>query len=142
MINLEKLINKGIYILTPSQDVEEKTVIVLGIARSGTTVVAKILQSLGIYMGDKVSAVMEDIELFTCLEQNNIEKAKEIIQNRNLQYKIWGWKRPEAFLYYNLWKELFRNPHIIIIFRDPLAVSLRNFLSVNLEVRKGLKLIP
>lgn len=49
--NLDKLINKGIYILNPSHNEEEKTIIILGIARSGTTLVAKVLHSLGIYMG-------------------------------------------------------------------------------------------
>ena len=139
-MKLDELKNPGIYILNKTKRHKKKTVIVLGIARSGTTMLAEILSSIGIFMGEKLGAVKEDVELANMIEREELEKAKHLINIRNQYYDIWGWKRPEAFEYYDLWKDLFRNPYIIIIFRDPLSVALRNMKSMNLDVMKGLNL--
>ena len=137
-MRLDELKNPGIYVLNKIKRHKEKTVIVLGIARSGTTMLAEILSSIGIFMGEKLGVVKEDIELANAIEKKDLEKAKRLINIRNKNYNMWGWKRPEAFEYYHLWKGLFRNPYIIIIFRDPLSVALRNMKSMNLDLMEGL----
>ncbi|HAS36507.1 MAG TPA: hypothetical protein DCS15_08470 [Flavobacteriales bacterium] len=133
---MKELVNLGTYVLNPSkQNSTEKTVVVLGIARSGTTMVAKVLKELGVFMGENDSPVVEDTELSKLLEQDrNIQKFEELVEERNEQHKVWGWKRPEAFRYIKLFENKIRNPHFIIVFRDPLAIGMRESISMQAEL--------
>ena len=135
LLDLSVLKNEGVLALNmPDMPQTEKTVLVLGVARSGTTMVASVLEALGVPMGEKLGTVLEDVELSQAVEEHDIELLRGILAKRNSQYSIWGWKRPSAPDYYNVWKDHFRNPYIIAIFRDPFAIANRNRISMMSDI--------
>jgi hypothetical protein len=128
---MKELINTGTIVLNARPEQEEKTVVVLGIARSGTSMIAQLLVELGVYIGEGKPPVNEDTEISNLLEKNrDLEKFDELVTERNAKYKVWGWKRPEAFRYIRQFENRIRNPHFIFLFRDPLAIGLREQTSM------------
>lgn len=118
----------------PEESPLAKTVIVLGAARSGTTMVAAVLQALGVYMGERLGPVLEDVSLSEAVERRDVARLKDIVAQRDAAHLLWGWKRPSALEYADVWQGCFRNPYIIAIFRDPFAIANRNRISMLSEV--------
>lgn len=124
----------------------EKTVIVLGTFRGGTSMVAQLLRELGVFMGEEFAPPdheydnVEDWEFQEVLHREDllikenittadfsayeIRALRELIAKRNSQHALWGWKYPGTViwcLHASLAANL-RNPHFMTVFRDPLAV--------------------
>ena len=77
---LDLLKKEGVLALNrPHSALPEKTVVVLGVARGGTTMVASVLQSLGVFMGDKLGPVLEDVTLSRAVESRDIQQLKELV---------------------------------------------------------------
>jgi hypothetical protein len=117
------------------------TVIVLGAPRGGTSMVAGVLRQLGVFMGDHVDeSSNEDLEflshggsreLFSYPSDDldeYISNVAKIISARNENHAIWGWKDPLSSLYLEKILNLIRNPLIIWITRDPIAVTERELI--------------
>jgi hypothetical protein len=133
--DLDLLKNAGVLMLNKSgAGPLAKTVIVLGTARSGTTMVAAVLQALGVHMGEKLGPVLEDVSLSEAVERRDTAGLKHIVAQRNATHALWGWKRPSAIEYADVWQGCFRNPYIIAIFRDPFAIANRNRISMLSDV--------
>jgi hypothetical protein len=113
-----------------------KTVIILGEARSGTSMVAGLTHLLGVNMHPKDNpseqnpkGSFEDPEFIGLTQKlylenwqtNNLETIAEIVRIRNADDQDWGWK--SALTHYVLeWFLLYvKNPHLIATFRSPLA---------------------
>ena len=134
MTNLDALKNEGLIALNqPASSPAEKTIVVLGIARSGTSMVANVLHALGVPMGEKLSVVMEDVAISQAVEARDQAALRELVALRNARHPVWGWKRPSAFEHGEVWKDCFRNPYVVAIFRDPLAIANRNRISMLME---------
>ena len=109
----------------------KKTYIVLGNYRGGTSLVSGLLMLLGIYMGDidRMDGNLEDKDF----QQKSDEEIREVIKKRNNQYDIWGWKEPGLYPRIRGFFDVLRNPHFIIVFRDPVATALsraeRNYIN-------------
>lgn len=102
---------------------KQKTFVVLGAFRGGTSVVAGLLRIFGIFMGERIAPLLgnnEDLDLQT----NDIEKVKRIIRDRNEKYDVWGWKYPDSKEYIEKIIGEIRNPKLIIVFRDVYAIAL------------------
>ena len=98
---------------------DQKTFVVLGNYRGGTTMIAGILMALGVHMGDPSTMRIhrEDRDFW----QQPCHVVQSLIRFRNQQHDVWGWKDPAVV---NFVERLhLRNPHYIAIFRDPLAVA-------------------
>ena len=142
---MKELINNGIFIINKSildsSPKKNKTVVVLGIPRSGTTMTAQILAELGVYMGDTNGIVTEDTQLSRLLEkEKDIDAFKKLVNNRDKEHKLWGWKRPDAFRYISKFENIITNPHFIFMFRDPLAISLRENISMGADIFEKMSL--
>ncbi len=116
----------------------ELTVPIVGIPRGGTTMVAKVVESLGINLGPK-----EDLDKYTMEDQTihspEWEKQLRYIQKRNDEHPIWGWKDPTGISSVQRILFALRNPHIIVVFRDMLATiqgEMRFDISVNPDVTR------
>jgi hypothetical protein len=108
-----------------------RTFIISGIGRGGTTMVAAVLREAGIPMGDRFhEAAVEDVQAGFVLRQSDRRCLDEFVARRNSQYASWGFKTPDihALLRHSEMSR-FRNPHLILIFRDPVAIALRRRLS-------------
>ncbi len=126
--------NKGIITFRqPSEDSAQpscRTLIVSGLARSGTSMVARILRSARVFMGDNLDdVVFEDPDFTLLFEGMKLEKTHVLLRNRNSRYSTWGFKRPHIHLYGKIFINLFRNPYVIITMRDPVAIAKRNVIS-------------
>lgn len=141
MSGMELLKNTGIQFIGNEKALQEdrKTIIVLGVARGGTSLVAGILDHLGIYGGERsVKPVFEDLNLAEAFEKNNKEEAINIINQYN-NNGIWYFKRPGALDYTDQLDEKCVNPIYLIIFKDIFAVSNRNNISMKTDVVMGLQ---
>lgn len=129
----DDLVNKGVIVRRPPgpATLGARTFIVTGLHRSGTSLVAAILQQAGIFMGRQISdAVFEDEEMQATLRAGDLGALRRLIADRNANYGTWGFKLPmiyTALRPQNL--ALFDNPHLIVPFRDIASISVRKSLS-------------
>ena len=131
----------------------QKSVVVLGLARSGTSVVAGILRALGVDMGfsvrDKANPYgsIEDRD-FAQLHKKIFDLAgdktywrpptaeailsfkehcdpliRELVENKSRGKQVWGWKHPRSILTLDLFLPHLENPHLIAVFRNPLGIA-------------------
>jgi hypothetical protein len=107
----------------------QKTILVLGAGRGGTSMVAGTLAKLGIYMGESLSSYYEDGILANCVTANDKQQARNIIAARNEKYPVWGFKKPSLRLWF--WLDLFRQPVYIVVFRDIFATANRRVISLD-----------
>jgi len=136
-----------------------KTIVILGPARSGTSIVAGALHHLGVFMGERsVKPVFEDTKLSSAFESKSWKNVKGILGEYNQKYPIWGYKRPnvlhdiqrlDEFLnlgyasadecdkYNQRFREFhssLRNPVYILTFKDVFSISNRNRISMNTDL--------
>jgi hypothetical protein len=123
--------NPGIVVLNDAPPTETATIIVVGVPRSGTSMIAAVLDRLGLFLGERADqAVFEDIDIAAALEHDPTSLA-DIVARYNAAHPIWGFKRPLAFQKIAQSLHNFRNPRLIMTFRDPLAIALRDTISSN-----------
>ena len=114
-------------------DLNQKTFIIFGIPRGGTTMIARVAEQLGVGMGYGLPSNYEDDEfnydkMSDALKEDPKLMARALlraINRRNGRHDVWGWKYPRAHLYLPLIIKQVRNPHLICVLRDPVASSLR-----------------
>ncbi|MDA7434018.1 hypothetical protein N8517_00260 [Synechococcus sp. AH-601-L23] len=114
-------------------DPNQKTFIVFGVPRGGTTMIARVAEKLGVCMGSDLPSNYEDSEFNFDKLSDAIKKDQEClastlfaaINRRNAMHDVWGWKYPRAHRYLSLIINQVRNPHLICVMRDPVASSLR-----------------
>src|SRR5215469_16617315 len=123
-MSLDSLANKGIITNLDSEE-PGRTFIVTGLERSGTSLVASLLQEIGVFMGAEINdAVYQDEEISRLQSKPDMRQLRRIILSRNAKHKVWGFKLPM------LWKllsaeqiSIFDRPRLIVTFRDPVAIA-------------------
>jgi hypothetical protein len=108
-------------------DLANKTVLVLGVGRGGTSMAAGALSKLGVYMGDRLSSRYQDRALLDCMLRKDKKQAIQIIGERNHRFALWGMKK----LHMRNWDKLFREPVYVVVFRDLFATANRRVLLYN-----------
>jgi hypothetical protein len=134
------------FVVNPPTDSREKTVVVLGAFRGGTSLIAQLLHELGVFMGERLAPpdreydTVEDLQFQELLHRRDLltrecltpadfsstdlAALQALIRQRNHRHALWGWKYPGTVvwcLHAGLAGYL-RQPHFITVFRDPLAV--------------------
>jgi len=96
-----------------------KTIIVFGCARGGTSMVAGVIRMLHIDLGINLPNNHED--------QNFVGKPIEhyinSIDSNNNNKSDWGWKNPNAANYLEQVKHKLRNPYLIVVYRDLISTT-------------------
>ena len=145
-----KIIKSGLEYNTSSTVQEERTYIVLGAARGGTSLVSGALRLCGVDMGKVLDEANNEDQNFCShrgdvrtfrnikLKSAYIKKIKKYIQERNKQSPVWGWKDPLVSEYIRDVIGELRNPLFIFITRDPIAVAMRERIEVPREQAPGL----
>lgn len=111
------------------------TVAVYGLGRSGTTMVARVLVSLGIDMGaDLTPRACEDRILRGVLKRGDMAAFTAYRDRRNAEASVWGFKVPAFRHVARMQVPGLRNPRLVITLRDPLAIALRNNAALELPV--------
>ncbi|MCP5305431.1 MAG: hypothetical protein H6953_08285 [Chromatiaceae bacterium] len=127
--------NSGFLVLRPSAAGRHKTVVVMGVARSGTSLVAAVLHELGVFLGDQAPPpVYEDLVLSTAVESGDTREVHRTVERYDRRHDIWGWKRPGSLHHMEGIHAHLRNPHYVVVFRDLFAIANRNRLSVGANV--------
>lgn len=138
-MSLESLTNKGIVVAKPQTNQTQKTLIVVGVARGGTSIVSGTLHHLGVFMGNAHAPVYEDLRLSLAFEKQSKEKFETVIDHYNQQHEVWAWKRPSTLHALVKIARKVRNPHFVFVFRDMLSVANRNTISMHKDIAWGLK---
>src|SRR4051812_38515818 len=90
MATVGDLINKG-FILDQRSEEKGRTCIVTGLYRSGTSLVASVLQRAGLFIGSEINdIVFEDETINRILSAGLIETLPPIIGARNADHATWG----------------------------------------------------
>lgn len=113
---------------------EARTIVVVGVPRGGTTMVAGALHCMGIFMGDSIGNTYEDRPLSEAVEAEDWKRVKKIARRRDSSYDVWGWKRPSSFKYLDAVNSTLRNPHYVVVFRDILSIAKRRQISMGFDV--------
>jgi hypothetical protein len=140
----DDLVNRGFIVNRPPKRLPGRggrTFIVTGLHRSGTSLVAGVLREVGIFMGDQLNAVVhEDEVLAKMLIEQNFGALTHLIRERDSTYGTWGFKFP--MLSKPLGPDelaLFSDPHVIVPFRDPVSIAVRNSLSEYQQPMRALR---
>lgn len=108
--------------------ITERTFVVLGCPRGGTSLLSGALNATGIYMGETATAQYEDkafkVPLADVRRDPNIEaRLLPVIQERNRRHRFWGWKLPNNIYYIQQIRHLLVNPVFIFVYRDENAIA-------------------
>jgi hypothetical protein len=95
------------------------TVIIFGMSRGGTSMVAGAVRGFGYYLGDNLLVNLEDQSFVYKTD----EQMKETILDRNEKHDLWGWKFPLAVEYLDRLLSVVRNPVFIIVTRDATSTA-------------------
>lgn len=129
------LVNKGlIWKDQPGTDQPlpaNRTIIVSGLGRSGTSMVAALLAELGIISAcDAYEETLDDREFLHLLKFRRADQFRVAIAQRNHRSSVWGFKLPSIHGYMPPTEILaFRNPRLVITLRDVVAVAERHAIA-------------
>lgn len=138
---IENLYNTGIKTIGDESalQAEQKTIIVVGPARGGTSLVAGALSHLGVFTGSGSTApVFEDVRLAGAAEHGAVAQVRAIVSDYDAAHDIWAYKRPGIIDDFGKIHDTVRNPVYLFIFKDIFSMANRNSISMNLDVMNGL----
>ena len=103
----------------------QKTYVVLGCPRGGTSLIAGALKTAGVYMGDYRTPQYEDPEFKVPIADaaRAVNILAPVIKRRNMKYENWGWKFPNSIYYIRNIQQLLINPVYIFVYRDPISIA-------------------
>jgi hypothetical protein len=102
----------------------ERTIVIFGAARSGTSMVASIAHDLGIAT-NHTTPTFEDRVLGRAADAGDWPRVKRAIERRNSAHQAWAWKRPRLTEYFDTVRPWLRNPRLIATFKNPMGISRR-----------------
>ena len=133
-MSIEQLINYGVKSLNDATPCpRQNTLVVIGVARGGTSMVAGTLHHLGVNLHAARNPVYEDNYVAAAFEEQSTEELKQKIDLYN-QVDQWAWKRPKAIDYLPRVETHLRNPRFIFVFRDIFAIANRSEISMGSDV--------
>lgn len=130
----------------------QPAIIITGMHRSGTSLMASLLQSTGIHIGSRLmdaglgnpkghfedldfvefhEAVLKSqgiskqgwtLETKIQVQEQYIEDAKALINKRYQINDLWGWKDPRTTLFLDFWVSLIPHSYFILLYRSPWEV--------------------
>lgn len=133
-------INYGFWKQNPHPVEDTGTIIVTGVGRSGTSMIARILIELGLELGTHLGVnSSEDIEIRTLVKDTNLPEFEKLCRARDQRWDKWGFKCPSYRRVIPTFTPAVRNPRFIVTFRDVLAIALRNQISIGGDVLNNLQ---
>ena len=128
----ENHLNSGFWRLNSTQmhGIPPATVVVAGLGRSGTSMLAAVLQAAGISMGEQTATgTHEDQQLAALLQQRRRRELQRLIRQRDDAYALWGFKLPSRQILEHSLFRMLKRPYLVVIFRDILAIAGRRQVS-------------
>jgi hypothetical protein len=102
----------------------EKTVIVFGCGRGGTSALSGCLRILGVATSEEFVHPLKHEWSPVEYAHDGVDRGatKRNIDYMNAKYPVWGWKSPKDLFSFNQYASFLRNPHILIVFRNILDI--------------------
>lgn len=122
---------------------EERTIAIVACTQSGSTMLAGVLEILGVPMvsGDYNEKKWEDRDIKCNLyPELKEDKFLQAIKERN-KNKVWGFKFAGGWRFMPLFKKHLRNPVFLAILRDPVATSYTRFGKSRINLHRLLNTI-
>jgi hypothetical protein len=128
--------------------VTSRVLAILGMHRSGTSVVTQWLHACGLHVGERllgpgvgnIEGHFEDEELYgfhrAWLEENRLsysgfvdapiprltedkrDRLRSLLEARNMRFEAWGWKDPRTCLFLDVYAQLLPDAHYLVVLRD------------------------
>lgn len=118
-----------------SQREPQKTLLILGAPRGGTSALAGALSAMDIFMGQGAAPpVFESLALANAIEAGDLDRVRELVATFDASHDVWAFKRPGFTRFVDEFTHYFRNPIYLVILRDPVATANRSFISGRLKV--------
>lgn len=99
---------------------DERTYVVMGSRRGGTSMVAGMARALGLHLGEVGANTNNEDPAF---QGREVQAMRAEIKRRNAERAVWGWKYPAAVHYLPDLLAHLHNPYFIVVYRDPVAAS-------------------
>ena len=99
----------------------QRTYMIFGVPRGGTTAVAGLCQRLGLYQGEDLGINIEDKSMRI---EKGLDAIRATVAARNAAHDVWGWKHPNPKDYIDDLLPDLRNPRLILVTRDLTANAL------------------
>lgn len=120
----------GVFESRRNSAAEPRTVVCFGTPRGGTSMVAGAIGGLGVFMGHNLLQNIEDPMFNPDVDKTlSFEDFKTrlpaVVRERDDAYRIWGWKYPRANRYLEDILPKLRNPHLVVVYRDPVPATIR-----------------
>ena len=117
---LENPSKKNSFIINDKNKIfENRTYLITGLERGGTSMVAGVCRALGLNMGERNGLNHEDPSFIT----DSSRKLKERIKLNNEDKLVWGFKSPKASVNLKFFEKNLRNPHFIFVYRNSLSIA-------------------
>jgi hypothetical protein len=111
------------FLNSPPSNGLEKTVVVFGHGRGGTSAISGALRVLGVAMSELAHPMKHEWSPITYVnEKFERSGTQKNLAEMDSKYQIWGWKSPRDVFSVAQFGYLLRNPHYIVVFRNPLAI--------------------
>ena len=134
-----------------SRNTQQSIFVIAGMHRSGTSLVAALLQSAGIDIGQRLMAPSENnakghfedldfvefhehvlyshgiskdgwtLEQSIHVQEQYLSQARQLIE-QNAAKETWGWKDPRTTLFLQFWADLIPDANFLLIYRSPWEV--------------------
>jgi len=112
----------------------QRTYVVLGVSRGGTSAISGLLSHFGVYMGRSGQApLFENLKMNKALRGSN-EDVQQVVSKFNREHDVWGFKGNAIPQSYSEVSSMLRNPVYVVVFRDLLAIANRAMLSANRDI--------
>jgi hypothetical protein len=105
-------------VVNPPRGDRLKTVPIYGVQRGGTSMVAGVVAALGVDLAGE-GANHEDPRF----QRASLEELGGLVALRNAEREVWGFKAPQTTMKIDHLAPLLRNPHYLLVIRNPAAVA-------------------
>jgi hypothetical protein len=129
-----ELVNRGCITVghaAADGDACARTIVITGLGRSGTTMMAALLQEAALPIGEFLAdGVLEDRELLDLIARRDLAALHEAVALRDAREDVWGFKLPNLHRYLRHTDlSVFRNPRMVVVLRDVVAVAVRHAIA-------------
>ncbi|WP_020397826.1 sulfotransferase [Kordiimonas gwangyangensis] len=111
-----------------------KTIVIMGVARGGTSLVAGTVREMGINLGARLGENHEDPQFLP----TEFDHLRAVIAKRNAELDTWGWKMPHSIDYIADLQHELRNPHFIFVWRNSLAAAISQTKHSDADIYEGI----
>ena len=118
-LNATSVKNRCLLVSPPVPNERFKTVVVLGVERGGTSMAAGVVRALGVDMGRRVGLNHEDPRFNT----TDFAGLKRIIELRNREADVWGFKMPQVAPMLGDLQGIMRNPYYLVVYRNLASIA-------------------